>query len=213
MGDFYDEPDMIEVTSLSDNMRTYIPDRSTYSGYHIYGTPSVTNTLYPYTWGTTTSSDSYIWTPSTYEELVKRLGKEEELKVRVDKIVSSKPGEHIMVCQNKDDLVPDNILVTLSAVKGRLMFDIAPIHIKEMICSMTPQVKANLITAGKRLKMYGKKAPIVPNFDEYGRRLPDIIEIGDSKGITVNIVDPKDHGELYFELKAIEFFDIDEVPF
>lgn len=136
---------------------------------------------------------------------MKLLRREEELKVKIDKIQSSREGEHIMTCQNKDDLKQENILVTISAVKGKLMFEIAPIHVKEIICSMTPQVRANLVAAGKRLRMYGKKAPIIPSFDEYGNRLPDQIEIGDSKGITVNIVDPKEYGELYFELKAMEF--------
>jgi hypothetical protein len=99
----------------------------------------------------------------------------------------------------------ERVLTTLSAVKGRLMFEIAPIHIKEIQCKMTPMVKKHIIDASKKLKMYGKKIPIIPSFDEYGNRLPDEIEIGDSRGITVQIVDPESYGNVYFELKAIEF--------
>ena len=85
------------------------------------------------------------------------------------------------------------------------MIDVAPIHIKTIECSITPQVRQNIVTASKKLKMYGKKRPIIARFDEYGNRLPDEIDLGTSQGITLKIVDPEKYGIFYFELKGIEF--------
>lgn len=194
----------IETTSLGDSTRQFITTTGPGTSLTYTGSIGDAKTVY---------YPSKYWesysTTLGYEDFMRQIRKEEEEKVKVDKIVSSHEEEHIMACQNKDDLIPENILVTMSAVKGKLMFEIAPIHIKEIICCMTPQVKTNLITAGKRLRMYGKKAPIIPSFDEYGNRLPDQIEIGNSNGIIVNIVDPKDYGEWYFELKAVELPNVD----
>lgn len=147
-----------------------------------------------------------------WKEYAKLMGKKEEAEVNVvtKKIVDR--GEHIVFCDTILDLLPERILTTLSAAKGKLMFEVAPIHIKEIQCKMTPNVKNNIIEASKRLKRYGKKCPIIPSFDEYGNRLPDQIEIGDNRGIVVQIVDPKDYGEIYFELKAIEIPRLDYTP-
>jgi hypothetical protein len=139
----------------------------------------------------------------SWEEYAKNMGKKEEAEVNL--ISKDMTGEHIVLCDTVLDLLPDRILTTLSAAKGKLMFTVAPIHIKEIRCRMTPDVRNNIIEASKRLKMYGKKSPIIPSFDEYGNRLPDQIEIGNNKGITVEIVDPQDYGRLYLELRAIEF--------
>ena len=130
---------------------------------------------------------------------------EESESVNVEKKKSYNSGEHIIACSNADDLSTDRILKTLSAVKGRLMLDVAPVHIHTIECIMTPAVRKNIVTASKRLKMFGKKRPIIARFDEYGNRLPDEIEIGDTNGITLKIVDPSDYGEYYFELKGTEF--------
>ena len=42
---------------------------------------------------------------------------------------------------------------------------------------MTPETKQHIILAGKRLAMFGKKKPIIANFDEFGRRLPDVLNV------------------------------------
>ena len=118
-------------------------------------------------------------------------------------------GEHIVACFNEKDLSTENVLKTLSAIKGKLMIDVAPIHLKKIECSITPQVRKNIVAASKRLKMYGKKRPIIARFDEYGNRLPDEIDIGTSGGITLKIIDPKEHGDFYIELKGVEFSKID----
>jgi hypothetical protein len=134
---------------------------------------------------------------------MKKIGKEEEAKVKVN--VENFKGKYVCCIKDTPDLLPERILVTLSAVKGRLMMEVAPIHIKEFQCSMTPAVRKNIIQASKRAKMYGKKMPIIARFDEYGRPLPEQIEINDSPGVNLRILDPADYGELYLELVAIEF--------
>lgn len=192
-----------ETTSLSDDIRRYIT--TTYPGTSITYTGSATGEqqtiYYPSThwepFATTTTLD--------YEDFMRKIGKEEEAKVNVISKKSVDSDEHIVCCKDMIDLSMERVLTTLSAVKGRLMFEIAPIHIKEIQCKMTPMVKRHIIDASKKLRMYGKKSPIIPSFDEYGNRLPDEIEIGDSRGITIQIVDPESYGVAYFELKAIEF--------
>lgn len=114
-------------------------------------------------------------------------------------------GEHIVACSNEIDLMPENILKTLSAIKGKLMIDVAPIQLYKIECSMTPLVRKNIIVASKRLKMYGKKPPVIARFDEYGNRLPDEIDLGTDQGITLRIVDLGDDKKYYMELKGEEF--------
>lgn len=118
---------------------------------------------------------------------------------------SHSSGEHIVACSNEKDLSAENILKTLSAIKGKLMIDAAPIHLRKIECSMTPLIRKNIVTASKKLKMYGKKRPIIARFDEYGNRLPDEIDLGTAQGITLKIIDPEDYGEYYLELKGVEF--------
>ena len=195
------EPDTIEVTSLGDPYKSYIQS------------PFITDTSLTYTGSTGEIRHVYYpskhWEPYLttldYEDFMKKIGKEEETKVNVISKKSEKDNEYIVFCKDILDLSTERILTTLSATKGRLMFDIAPIHVKEVECKMTPSVKKNIIEASKKLKMYGKKTPIIPSFDEYGNRLPDQLEIGDDRGITVKIVDPEEYGECYLELKATEF--------
>ena len=142
--------------------------------------------------------------PLTWEEATKIAGKKEELSVEIFSKYLPDTREHIVYCKNTRDLATDKILTTIAAVKGKLMFEIAPVHIKEIQCKMTPSVRKCIVEAGKKLKMYGKSSPIIASFDEYGNRLPDQIEIGNDKGILVKIVDPSEYDEVYFELKAIE---------
>lgn len=142
---------------------------------------------------------------ATLKDYWEKWEKEEYKDVDVYRIQSRTSGEHIVACSNEKDLSVENVLKTLSAVKGKLMLDIAPIHIQRIECSMTPIVRKNIVTASKKLKMYGKRRPIIARFDEYGNRLPDEIDLGTDNGITLKIVEPKENGEFYFELKGIEF--------
>lgn len=124
--------------------------------------------------------------------------------VNIIKKQSHIAGEHIMVCYDEKDLSVENILKTLSAIKGRLMVDIVRARIAKIECSMTPLIKHTIIDASKRLKRYGKKRPIIACFDEYGNRLFDEIYIGTDRGITLKIVDPEKYGKHYLELKGTE---------
>ena len=152
-----------------------------------------------------TASSVTSWSKSDYDEIRKYFESEEEKSVNIVRKKSYNAGEHIVACHDEKDLSIENVLKTLSAIKGKLMIDVAPIHIKTIECSITPQVRQNIVTASKKLKMYGKKRPIIARFDEYGNRLPDEINLGTSQGITLKIVDPEKYGIFYFELKGIEF--------
>lgn len=152
-----------------------------------------------------------------YEKLMKE---EEESKVDI-KESNTVEKDPVIYCYDEKDLSVERILTTISAVKGRLQLRTLPIHVKEIICIMTPATRKNIIDASKKLKMYGKKLPIIARFDEYGNKLPDTIDIGLDHGITLQIIDPEDVGgkNLYFELKAITFITkntiedlIDELP-
>lgn len=153
----------------------------------------------------TASTTASNWSIRDYDRIRRYFESEEERSVNVVRKKSYKSGEHIVACCDEKDLSIENVLKTLSAIKGKLMIDVAPIHIKTIECSITPQVRQNIITASKKLKMYGKKRPIIARFDEYGNRLPDEIDLGTSQGITLKIVDPEKYGIFYFELKGIEF--------
>ena len=147
-----------------------------------------------------------MWPRLTEDEFRKRmsieLDKEDESKVSVRKIESHVMDEQAVVCDDPKDLSVERILTTLSVVKGKLMWEVAPRRVESLECSITPAVKQNIITASKKLKMYGKEMPIIPHFDEWGTRLPDEIVIGNHSGITLKIVNPEDFGEFYYELKA-----------
>lgn len=124
--------------------------------------------------------------------------------VDVKTIESYNDNERIVMCNNINDLTVDRVLKTLSIAKSKLMIECTPIHVKKIECSMTPLVRKNIISASKKLKMYGKKIPIVARFDEYGNKLPDEIEIdGINNGIILNFVDSNEYGEFYLELKGI----------
>ena len=190
-------PYTIETTSLGDSGRTfiaptYIEPTITYTG----STGDMRTVCYP----------ARHWEPYTttlgHEALMKQIEREEEAKVKVN--VEHFKGEYICCVTEVLELLPERILMTLSAIKGRLMMEIAPIHIKEFQCSMTPTVRKNIIQASKKIKMYGKKMPIIARFDEYGNRLPDEIDLDTAQGVSLKIVDPAEYGECYLELKAIE---------
>jgi hypothetical protein len=204
-------PEVTEITSLNDNMRRFIT--TTYPG---------TSVTYI---GSTTGEPQTIYYPSKhwrsfsttldYEDFMKKIGKEEEAKVKIN--LEHFKDKYVCYIKDSDVLSPENVLMTLSAIKGRLMMEISPIHVKEFQCSMTPAVRKNIIQASKKLAMYGKRMPIIARFDEFGRPLPDKIEINNSDGILLKILDPEDVGELYLELAALEFttneWDLDKIPF
>lgn len=140
-----------------------------------------------------------------HKEILRSLGKKEEADVKVS-VKQPCKGEHVAYIDDAQYLTQDKILTTLSAIKGRLMLEVAPIHIKKFQCRMTPETRKNIVAASRRLRMYGKKMPIVARFDEWGNQLPDTIDFGDSfDGVTLKIVDPAEKGELYLELTAFEF--------
>lgn len=147
-----------------------------------------------------------MWPRISEEEWRKRvkleLNEEDEPTVNVHKLETHIPGERAVVCKDYEDLSTEHILTTLSVIKGKLMLDLMPYRIKKMECSITPEVKKNIINASKRLKMYGKDRPLVVHFDEWGNKLPDEITIGSHSGITLKIVNPDDVGDFYFELRA-----------
>ena len=165
----------------------------------------------PHIWVNTVTDTGTEWRSLSMTDYSDRryMESEEESEVEVIRKESHNSGEHIVACCNEKDLAPENILKTLSAVKGKLMMDIAPIHVGKIECCMTPQVRKNIVTASKRLKMYGKKRPIIARFDEYGNRLPDEIDIGTSRGIILKIIEPEKYGPYYLELKGLEFTDKD----
>lgn len=191
-------PYTIETTSLGDNTRRFITTTHPGTSVTYTGSTGDAKTVYypPKHW------EPYS-TTLDYEDFMKQIGKEEEAKVKVN--VEHFKGKYVCCIKDTPDLLPERILVTLSAVKGGLMMEVAPIHVKEFQCSMTPAVRKNIIQASKRNRMYGKKMPIIARFDEYGRPLPEQIEINDSPGVNLRILEPAYDGELYFELVAIEF--------
>lgn len=144
--------------------------------------------------------DDYARMSRDYRDLI-----ESEDKFKVN-IVSQKSGArtHKVYCDDKIALTTENILKTLASMRGKLMLDIMPIRIESIECSVTPEIKNRLLSASKKLKMYGKKPPLVVRFDEWGDRLPDEIRTEDGSGIQLKIVDPALYGELYFELRATE---------
>lgn len=191
-------PDITETTSLDDTYKRYITITNPGTSLMYTGSTGETQHVYypPKHW-------EPFSTTLGYEDFMKKIGKEEEAKVEVN--VENFKRKHVCCIKNTADLLPERILMTLSAVKGRLMMEVGHINIKEFQCGMTPAVKKNMIQASKRLKMYGKKIPFIARFDEYGNRLPDQIEINDSPGVNLKILDPTSYGELYLELVAIEF--------
>lgn len=161
------------------------------------------------------SSSKFIppkhWTMGwSWEDDMKRQGKEKELtmNIRTEKF----RDEYIVYCSDARDLSLERILLAFDAVKGKLLYEAQPVHVKDIQCKMTPIVKNRIIEAGRRLKRYGKKSPVISSFDEYGNRLPDEIEISYHNGVSITIVDPEVYGPEYLELKAIMFPQPDYSP-
>lgn len=127
---------------------------------------------------------------------------EEGEPVNIKKQRIDESNEYVYYCTDENDLSPERILTTISAIKGRIALDATPDGVLDNECSMTPLVRKRIIEASKKLKMYGKEMPIIARFDEYGNKLPDTIDLQGATGIELKIVDPKYYGELYFSLKS-----------
>lgn len=214
MGDFFDG----RYTHNPDAWRTWTTTTSddvVHPSRYIYNldTSPVTVDI-PGTWLKTEDDWWHTLIKSEVE-----LDKEDKHKVSVSKKETHVKDERAVVCDDPGDLSVEHILTTLSVAKGQLMMELLPNRVKKLECSVTPAVKQNIITAGKKLKMYGKEVPIIPHFDEWGNRLPDDIKIGDHSGIILKIVNPEDFGELYYELRAtidpedVNWYDSFDAPF
>lgn len=125
------------------------------------------------------------------------------MKVEEYREDSSFNRRYAVACHNYNDLSQERILKTLSVMKSKLMMECAPVYVKSIECKMSPMVKTNIINAYRKVSMYGKKTPFVAHFDEYGRRLPDEIQIDTIRGVDLKIVDPDVYGENYLVFEAI----------
>lgn len=126
-----------------------------------------------------------------------------EMKVEEYREDNSDNRRYAVACHNYNDLSQERILKTLSIMKSKLMMECMPVHVKSIECKMSPMVKTNIINAYRKVSMYGKKTPFVARFDEYGRRLPDEIQIDTIRGVDLKIVDPDIYGENYLVFEAI----------
>lgn len=119
----------------------------------------------------------------------------EEFQGRPDK------RTYCVSCRDDSDLSQEHILRSIEIMKAKLLMQIAPVRVKQIKCEMTPKVKDTIITAFRKLDMYGKTRPFIARFDEYGRRLPDEIKFDTMRGMLIEIVDPDIYGEYYLEFK------------
>lgn len=126
-----------------------------------------------------------------------------EMKIEEHREDNSDNRRYAVACHNYNDLSQERILKTLSIMKSKLMMECMPVHVKSIECKMSPMVKTNIINAYRKVSMYGKKTPFVARFDEYGRRLPDEIQIDTIRGVDLKIVDPDIYGENYLVFEAI----------
>lgn len=192
-----------KTTSLRDFQRTYHPETRTYT----LATPTI---ITDYDWEKTPALGV------TKEDIdgmfdLDKIKEKEEKTVSMSVVNELSDTERIIVCKNTNDLSPEYILKTVAIMKDKLMSAIGPKKIQKIECSITPLVKTHMVTASKKLRMYGKKLPMVAHFDEFGQRLPDDVGLRFSEGITLKIVDPNDYGEFYLELKAtLSFEPIDD---
>ena len=195
-------PTSIDCTFLDDTYIHHIVDRPYTT---IVADGSIPLTTIPF-------AGKNSWKNSIDMEWQKWMREKEESKM--DFLVEHFKNRYVACCNDILDLSQERVLTTLSAIKGRLMAEVSPMLVKSFECKMTPTVRNNIIQASKKLKMYGKKQPIIARFDDYGNRLPDELDLGTSQGITLKIVDPDDYGQFYLEMTAFEFPNIEDiVPF
>lgn len=141
-----------------------------------------------------------------YGEVVRERFSEEdipEMKVEESRVDITDNYRYAVACHNYSDLSPERILKSLSIMKSKLMMECMPVRIEKIECKMSPMVKTNIINAYRKVSMYGKKTPFVACFDDYGRRLPDEIQIDTIRGMDLKIVDPKIYGDNYLVFETI----------
>lgn len=126
-----------------------------------------------------------------------------EMNMFMEELVKEMGRRYAVNCKNPEDFTVDRILKNISVMKSKLMLSGVPVQIQNIECKMTPKVKENLITAWRKVNMFGKKVPIVARFDEYGNRLEDKIRIETLEGMRIEIVDPKHYGEYYLSFEGI----------
>lgn len=125
-----------------------------------------------------------------------------KMKISEDRVPSTLGHKYKVTCDNMHDLSQDRILKSISIMKSKLMLECAPVHVDRIECKLTPAVKKNLISAYRKLSMYGKKTPFVASFDEYGRRLEDCIKIDTMYGMHIQIVDPEIYGPTFIAFEG-----------
>lgn len=125
------------------------------------------------------------------------------MKVEESRVDITDNYRYAVACHNHSDLSPERILKSLSIMKSKLMMECMPIRVEKIECKMSPMVKSNIINAYRKVSMYGKKTPFVACFDDYGRRLPDEIQIDTIRGMDLKIVDPKIYGDNYLVFETI----------
>ena len=126
-----------------------------------------------------------------------------EMKVEENREFGTSNYRYAVACHNYEDLLEKNILKCISIMKAKLMMECMPIRVEKIECKMSPMVKSNIINAYRKVSMYGKKTPFVACFDDYGRRLPDEIQIDTIRGMDIKIVDPDVYGNNYLEFETI----------
>lgn len=141
--------------------------------------------------------DAPFYSPEIRKEDVPEMKLEE---YRDDKSLNRR---YAVACHNYSDLSQERILKSISVMKSKLMMQCAPYRVEHIECRMSPSVKTNMISAYRKVNMYGKKTPFVACFDEYGRRLSDKIEIDTIRGMDIKIVDPKEYGNNYLVFEAV----------
>ena len=186
-------PEITEVTWLGSNSKTFIPS-ITHQTIH-----STTNSLSATYFDNNGEPYKLGWDKDTGH-----LKKESSRKFKIQDICLERYGRVIgALCDtDADDLSTDHILKLVETMKAKLMFKTMAMRISHFECKMTPLVRETIIRTWKKLNMYGKQPPFVPRFDEYLNELPEKFNV--EGGIIVKMIDPKDYGELYFELDAIQ---------
>lgn len=200
-----------------DTFEPYIMDHSRDIDGHLFNNyiiDSVNATAYKSTLSWSHPSYGTVYRYNGLGEPVEEEKKKEPtLKVYNKRREMSLDQEYVVVCNEEEDLVENSILRNLSIMKTRFMMECLPKRIENIECIMTQSVKNNIVRAWKRLTMYGKKAPFVASFDEYGRKITDEIRIETMKGMTIKIIGPEEHGEFYLEFRGIVHDEDPELPF
>lgn len=138
------------------------------------------------------------------------------MKIEEHKDTGYNRRRYAVACSDEHDLSQERVLKSISIMKGKLMMQCLPYRVDRIECKMTPAVKNNIITAYRKLAMYGKKTPFVARFDEYGRRLPDEIKIDTLRGMNIKIVDALDYGPCYLTFEGVisdSFAANEDMPF